>query len=92
MPFAMLGFAVDFGRWKTGIKATGILIAFGSTFCIKMGSGIGTAFAAFIMDSFGYIPNQQQTATGLEGISGIYLGPCAALCSRGCTTALLSPV
>lgn len=43
MPFAMLGFAVDFGRWKTGIKATGILIAFGSTFCIKMGSGIGTA-------------------------------------------------
>lgn len=40
MPFAMLGFAVDFGRWKTGIKATGILIAFGSTFCIKMGSGI----------------------------------------------------
>ncbi len=34
-----------------------------------MGSGIGTAFAAFIMDSFGYIPNQQQTAAGLEGIS-----------------------
>ncbi|WP_234832880.1 MFS transporter, partial [Salmonella enterica] len=43
MPFAMLGFAVDFGAWKTGIKATGILIAFGSTFCIKMGSGLGTA-------------------------------------------------
>lgn len=62
MPFAMLGFAVDFGRWKTGIKATGILIAFGSTFCIKMGSGIGTAFAAWIMNSFGYIPNQPQTA------------------------------
>ncbi|MDX7527322.1 MFS transporter, partial [Enterobacter hormaechei] len=54
MPFAMLGFAVDFGAWKTGIKATGILIAFGSTFCIKMGSGLGTAFAAWIMNSFGY--------------------------------------
>lgn len=73
MPFAMLGFAVDFGRWKTGIKATGILIAFGSTFCIKMGSGIGTAFAAWIMNSFGYIPNQPQTAAGLDGISWAFI-------------------
>ena len=68
MPFAMLGFAVDFGAWKTGIKATGILIAFGSTFCIKMGSGLGTAFAAWIMNSFGYVPNHAQSAAGLEGI------------------------
>jgi len=68
MPFAMLGFAVDYGAWKTGIKATGILIAFGSTFCIKMGSGIGTAFAAWVMNSFGYLPNQTQNAEGLSGI------------------------
>ena len=73
MPFAMLGFAVDFGHWKTGIKATGILIAFGSTFCIKMGSGIGTAFAAWIMNSIGYIPNQPQTAAGLDGISWAFI-------------------
>ncbi|NYZ51796.1 MFS transporter, partial [Escherichia coli] len=73
MPFAMLGFAVDFGRWKTGIKATGILIAFGSTFFIKMGSGIGTAFAAWIMNSFGYIPNPPQTAAGLDGISWAFI-------------------
>lgn len=33
--FAMLAFAVDFGRLGTGIKATGIsTIAFGSTVCI----------------------------------------------------------
>lgn len=36
MPFAMLGFAVDFTAW--------------------------------IMNSFGYVPNHAQSATGLEGI------------------------
>lgn len=73
MPFAMLGFAVDYGAWRTGIKATGLLIAFGSTFCIKMGSGIGTAFAAWIMNSFGYLPNQAQSAAGLEGITWAFI-------------------
>lgn len=73
MPFAMLGFAVDYGNWKNGVKATGILIAFGSTFCIKMGSGIGTAFAAWIMNNFGYIPNQAQSANGLEGITWAFI-------------------
>ena len=73
MPFAMLGFAVDYGAWKTGVKATSILIAFGSTLCIKMGSGIGTAFAAWIMNRFGYLPNQAQTAAGLEGITWAFI-------------------
>lgn len=73
MPFAMLGFAVDYGAWKTGIKATGILIAFGSTFCIKMGSGIGTAFAAWVMNSFGYLPNQTQSAESLNGIAWAFI-------------------
>ncbi|POP41315.1 MFS transporter [Superficieibacter electus] len=77
MPFAMLGFAVDYGNWKTGIKATGLLVAFGSTFCIKMGSGIGTAFAAWIMNAFGYIPNQAQTTESLLGISWAFIWtPC----------------
>lgn len=83
MPFAMLGFAVDFGARKTGIKATGILIAFGSTFCIKMGSGLGTAFAARIMNSFGYVPNHAQSAAGTEGITGLYLGARPTLRTRG---------
>ncbi|MFP2423436.1 MFS transporter [Pseudescherichia vulneris] len=73
MPFAMLGFAVDYGKWRTGIRATGVLIAFGSTFCIKMGSGIGTAFAAWIMNSFGYVPNHAQTADGLTGITCAFI-------------------
>lgn len=83
MPFAMLGFAVDFGARKTGIKATGILIAFGSTFCIKMGSGLGTAFAARIMNSFGYVPNHAQSATGTEGITQALSGRPPTLRTRG---------
>ena len=41
MPFAMLSDTVDFGEWKTGIRASGFLTAIGSAFCIKAGSGIG---------------------------------------------------
>lgn len=68
MPFAMLGSAVDYGEYKTGIRSAGFLTAFGSTFCIKAGSGIGTAVSAWIMAAFGYIPKQIQSAQGLEGI------------------------
>lgn len=92
MPFAMLGFAVDFGAWKTGIKATGILIAFGSTFCIKMGSGLGTAFAAWIMNSFGYVPNHAQSAAGLEALSGPLSGTRPTLRARSDPTTFLSQI
>lgn len=89
MPFAMLGFAVDFGAWKTGIKATGIFIAFGSTFCIKMGSGLGTAFAAWIMNCFGYVPNHAQSAAVWRNYLGLYLAP-ARLRARSDPTTFLS--
>ncbi len=39
----MLGFAVDFGALKTGIKATGILIAFAKYLLHQDGSGLRTA-------------------------------------------------
>ncbi|MBP2659201.1 MAG: sugar (Glycoside-Pentoside-Hexuronide) transporter [Firmicutes bacterium] len=55
MPFAMLGSAVDFGEWKTGIRSAGFLTAIGSTFCIKAGSGIGAAIPAWIMDLYGFL-------------------------------------
>lgn len=40
MPFAMLGSAVDYGQWKNGVNAAGLLTAIGTSFCLKVGSEI----------------------------------------------------
>lgn len=68
MPFAMLSDTVDYGEWKNGIRASGFLTAIGSSFCIKMGSGIGSFIPSKIMETFGYVPNQEQTASALGSI------------------------
>ena len=72
MPFAMLSDTVDFGEWKTGIRASGFLTAIGSAFCIKAGSGIGGFIPAIIMDIFGYIPNAVQSSNSLFGIQFVF--------------------
>ncbi len=72
MPFAMLSDTVDFGEWKTGIRASGFLTAIGSAFCIKAGSGIGGFIPATVMDLFGYVPNATQSATAIFGIQFVF--------------------
>lgn len=74
LPFALLGSAVDYGEWKSGINAAGLLTAIGSSFCIKIGSGIGGALPAWIMSMFGYVANRTQTAHSLFGISLAFNG------------------
>jgi len=73
MPFAMLSDTVDYGEWKTGIRASGFLTAIGSAFCIKAGSGIGGFIPAMVMDAFGYVPNAVQSANSLVGIQLIFI-------------------
>ncbi len=68
MPFAMLADTVDYGEWKTGIRASGFLSSIGSAFCIKAGSGIGGFIPAQIMGAFGYVANKAQSASSLFGI------------------------
>jgi sugar (glycoside-pentoside-hexuronide) transporter len=68
MPFAILSDSVDYGEWKTGIRAAGFLTAIGAAFCLKAGSGLGGALPAWIMDQYGYVPNVEQTALSLKGI------------------------
>jgi Na+/melibiose symporter-like transporter len=69
MPFAMLGSAVDYGEWKNGVNAAGILTTIGSAFCMSMGMGFAGALNGGIMSSFGYIANHAQTAHALTGIT-----------------------
>ncbi len=69
LPFSLLSDSVDYGEWKTGIRAAGLLTAVGASFCFKAGTGIGGALPAWTMAAYGYIPNVRQTASSLTGIS-----------------------
>ena len=68
MPFSLLSDSVDYGEWKTGVRAAGLLTALGAAFCLKAGSGIGGALPAWIMAARGYVPNARQSASSLAGI------------------------
>ena len=68
MPFSLLSDSVDYGEWKTGVRAAGLLTAVGAAFCLKAGSGLGGALPAWIMDAHGYVPNVPQSAVSLRGI------------------------
>jgi sugar (glycoside-pentoside-hexuronide) transporter len=68
LPFSILATSVDYGEWKSGIRAPGFLMAIGAAFCLKAGSGLGGALPAWIMNWYGYVPNVAQTAHSLRGI------------------------
>ncbi|BET68878.1 MFS transporter [Opitutales bacterium ASA1] len=69
MPFSLLADSVDYGEWKNGIRAAGLLTAIGAAFCLKAGAGLGGALPLWIMQGFGYVPNTAQTAGALDGIA-----------------------
>lgn len=70
--FAMIADTVDFGEWKTGVRAQGLLMA-ASTFGVKFGMGLGGAIAAWIMSMGGYVPNQAQTPSALLALQFNFL-------------------
>jgi Na+/melibiose symporter-like transporter len=59
---------VDYGEWKTGVRAAGLLTAVGAAFCLKAGAGLGGAIPMWIMGASGYVPNVEQTAGSLKAI------------------------
>lgn len=69
IPFSILSDSVDYGEWKTGIRAAGLLTAIGAAFCLKAGSGLGGALPAWILQYCSYVPNAEQSARSLFGIS-----------------------
>jgi len=68
MPFSLLADSVDYGEWKTGVRAAGLLTAIGAAFCLKVGSGLGGALPAWILSATDYHPNVAQNAAALDGI------------------------
>ncbi len=68
VPFSILSDSVDYGEWKTGVRAAGLLTAIGAAFCLKAGAGLGGAIPLWIMGHCGYVPNVEQTSASLKGI------------------------
>lgn len=66
--FQMVGDTVDYGEWKNKIRASGFLTAIGSSFCIKMGAGLGGFIPSIIMNNAGYVAEAQQSAASLAAI------------------------
>ena len=59
--------AADYGEWKKGRRATALVMA-ASLFALKMGIALGVSALAWILDAYGFVANQEQTAQGLLGI------------------------
>ncbi len=76
MPFSVLSDSVDYGEWKTGIRAAGFLTAIGAAFCLKAGAGLGSAVPAWILGWYHYAPpvNQVPVEQTSQALFGIELG------------------
>jgi GPH family glycoside/pentoside/hexuronide:cation symporter len=71
-PVSVLQWAIytdtaDYSEWKTGRRATGLLMA-ASLFALKLGLAIGGALLAWLLAEYGFEPNTEQTAESIKGI------------------------
>jgi len=67
LQWAMYTDAADYGEWKNGRRATGLVMA-ASLFALKLGLAVGGAFVGWVLAYHGFIANEAQTAGTLNGI------------------------
>lgn len=65
--FAMYTDTVDYSEWKTGRRATGLVMS-ASTMAQKFGWAIGGALTLFILAAFNFKANTEQTSGTIGGI------------------------
>ena len=65
--FSMYADAADHSEWRTGRRATGLVMAF-SSFGMKFGWALGGALGGWALAWFGYTPNIEQTPEAINGI------------------------
>lgn len=71
-PVSVLQWAIytdtaDYSEWKTGRRATALIMA-ASLFALKLGIALAGSFQALILDFFGFVANVPQSASTLSGI------------------------
>jgi GPH family glycoside/pentoside/hexuronide:cation symporter len=57
----------DFGEWKFGRRATGLIMA-ASLFALKLGLTFGGAITGWMLDLHGFVPLAEQSSEALTGI------------------------
>lgn len=71
--FAMMADTVDYGEWKSGVRAQGLLYS-AASFGVKVGMGLGGALGGVILSMGGYVANSTaQPESALAAISFNYL-------------------
>ena len=65
--WSMYADTADYGEWKHGRRATGLVFA-AATFAQKMGWAVGGALAGFLLTAVGFVANAAQSGASLAGI------------------------
>ncbi|MFT8349182.1 glycoside-pentoside-hexuronide (GPH):cation symporter [Clostridium saccharoperbutylacetonicum] len=65
--WALIPETIDYGQYKTGKRASGVIYALVGFF-FKFGMAIGGIVPGLILANFGYVANHVQTPTALHGI------------------------
>ena len=65
--WALIPETIDYGQYKTGKRASGIIYAIVGFF-YKFGMAIGGIIPGLFLANYGYVANQAQTSTALHGI------------------------
>jgi GPH family glycoside/pentoside/hexuronide:cation symporter len=86
--WSMYADTADYAEWKTGRRATGLVLST-ATFAQKIGWTFGGALAGWILSSFGFHANVQQSALALAGIRGMMGWIPAVMCALGTAMAYL---
>lgn len=71
----MLSDAVDFGEWKNGVRAEGLVTSF-SSFSAKLGMGLGSMLLSAVLSAGGYVAlsNVSDSAQSLSALNAIRMG------------------
>ncbi len=65
--WAMMADVADYSEWKNRRRATGVIFA-AIVFGLKAGLGFGGAIVGWLLNSYGYVPNVEQSTHALLGI------------------------
>ena len=73
----MVADTVDYGEWKTGIRAEGSVYT-GYTFFRKISAALAGFLPGIMLTQIGYVPNIAQSDATLQGLRQlIFIWPCA---------------
>ena len=68
--WSLISDTVEYGEWKTGVRAEGGIYSIAS-FLMKFCSAVAGIVPAMVLSLTGYIPNAAQSETALDGINWI---------------------